>query len=86
MFYNGSECTNSHLGGISFAVFREERKICGGFETIPFSFNNIGEFTDYLKEIQSVRKMIKEIEVVGDCMILTKAASQNLYHQKLCFK
>ena len=73
MFYNDSRHTNPHLGGAGFAVFREEREICGGFETIPFGFNNIGEFTSCLRGIQSVKSMIKEIMIVGDCIILTKA-------------
>ena len=33
--YDGSGCTNPHLGGAGFAVFREGKEICGGFETIP---------------------------------------------------
>ena len=73
MFYNGSGHTNPHLGGAGFAVFREEREICGVFETISFGFNNIGEFTNCLRGIQSVKLIIKEIMIVGDCMILTKA-------------
>ena len=51
MFYDGSGCTNPHLGGVGFAVFREGKEICGGFETIPFGSNNIGEFTGCLKEM-----------------------------------
>ena len=59
---------------MGFAVFREEKEICGRFETTPFGSNNIGEFTGCLKEMQCVKSMMNEIEVVGDCMILTKAA------------
>ena len=73
MFYDGSGCTNPHLGGASFAVFREGKGICGGFETISFGSNNIGEFTGCLKEMQCTRLMTNEIEVVEDCIILTKA-------------
>ena len=72
MFYNDSRYTGLHLGGADFAVFRKERKICGGFETISLSFNNIGEFIDYLKGIQSIRSMIKKIVIIEDCIILTK--------------
>ena len=43
MFYDGSGCTDPHLGGVGFAVFREGKEICGGFETIPLGSNNIGE-------------------------------------------
>ena len=76
MFYDGSGYTNSHLGCVGFAVFRERKEICGGFETIPLRSNNIGEFTGCLKGMQCARSMMNEIEVVGDCMILTKAASK----------
>ena len=72
MFYNGSGHTNPHLEGVGFAVFRKEREICGGFETISFGFNNIGEFTGCLRGIQNVKSMIKEIMIVEDCIILTK--------------
>ena len=61
-------------GCAGFAVFREGKEICGGFETIPLGSNNIGEFTGCLKGMQCARSMTNEIEVVGDCMILTKAA------------
>ena len=74
MFYNSSGCTNPHLGGADFAVFREGKEICGGFETIPLESNNIGEFTGCLKGMQYVKSITNKIEVVGDCMILTKAA------------
>ena len=74
VFYDGSSCTDPHLGGVGFAVFREGKEICGGFETIPLGSNNIGEFTGYLKGMQCVKSMTNEIEVVRDYMILTKAA------------
>ena len=74
MFYDSSGCTDPHLGGAGFAVFRKGKEICGGFETIPLGSNNIGEFTGCLKGMQCARSMMNEIEVVGDCMILTKAA------------
>ena len=74
MFYNNSGHTDPHLGGVGFAVFREGKEICGGFETIPLGSNNIGEFTGCLKGMQCARSMTNEIEVVKDCMILTKAA------------
>ena len=35
VFYDGSGHTNPHLEGVDFAVFREGKEICGGFETIP---------------------------------------------------
>ena len=74
MFYDGSSHTDPHLKDVGFAVFREGKKICGGFETIPLGSNNISEFTGCLKGMQCVRSMMNKIEVVGDCMILTKAA------------
>ena len=74
VFYDGSGCTDPHLGGAGFAVFREGKEICGGFETIPLGSNNIGKFTGCLKGMQCARSMMNEIEVVRDCMILTKAA------------
>ena len=73
MFYNSSGHTNPHLGDAGFAVFREEKEICGGFETILFRSNNISEFTGCLKGMQCTRSMTNEIEVIGNCMILTKA-------------
>ena len=74
MFYDGSSHTDPHLGGVGFAVFREGKEICSGFETISFGSNNIGEFTGCLKGMQCARSMTNEIEVVGDCIILIKAA------------
>ena len=74
VFYDGSSHTNPHLGSAGFAVFREGKEICGGFETIPLGSNNISEFTGCLKGMQCTRSMMNEIEVVGDCIILTKAA------------
>ena len=74
MFYDRLGCTNLHLGGVGFTVFREGKKICGRFETISLRSNNIGEFTGCLKGMQCARSMTNEIEVVGNCMILTKAA------------
>ena len=43
VFYDGSGRTDPHLGGAGFAVLREGKEICGGFETIPLGSNNIGE-------------------------------------------
>ena len=63
MFYNG----------LGFTVFRKEREIYSGFETTPLGSNNIGEFTNYLKGMQSAKSITKKIEIVGDCMILTKS-------------
>ena len=40
VFYDSSGCTDPHLGGAGFAVFREGKEICGGFETISFGSNN----------------------------------------------
>ena len=51
VFYDGSSCTDPHLGGVGFAVFREGKEICDGFETIPLGSNNVGEFTGCLKGI-----------------------------------
>ena len=31
MFYDGSGCTNPHLGGVGFTVFKEGKEICGEF-------------------------------------------------------
>ena len=50
MFYNSSRCTNPYLEGVSFAVFKEGKEIYGEFKTISLGFNNIGEFTNCLKE------------------------------------
>ena len=76
VFYNGSGHTDPQLEGAGFTVFREGKEICGGFETIPFGSNNIGEFTGCLKGMQCARSMTNEIEVVEDCIILIKAASK----------
>ena len=46
-------------------------------ETIPFGTNNVGEFKGCLLGLKSARGLDSHIQIVGDCMILTKAAPKN---------
>ena len=55
VFYDGSGCTDSHLGGAGYAIFRDGKKILAGAETIPFGTNNVGEFKGYLLGLKSAR-------------------------------
>ena len=72
VFYDGSGWTDP-IWKMQVIQFSEKGK---GFETIPFGSNNIGEFTGCLREKQCARSITRKIEIVGDCMILTKAASK----------
>ena len=77
VFYDGSSCTDPHLGGAGFAIFRDGKEILVGVETIPFGTNNIGEFKGCLLELKSARGLGFHIQIVSDCMVLTKAAPKN---------
>ena len=44
VFYDGSSHTDSHLGGASYAIFRDGKEILAGAETILFGTNNVDEF------------------------------------------
>ena len=77
VFYDGSSCTNSHLGGVGYAIFRNGKEILAGAETIPFGTNNVDEFKDCLLGLKNARGLGSHIQIVGDCMILTKAAPKN---------
>ena len=77
VFYNGSSCTDPHLGDAGYAIFRDGKEILAGAETIPFGTNNVGEFKGCLLELKSVRGLGSHIQIVCNCMILTKAASKN---------
>ena len=77
VFYNGSGHTDPHLGGAGYAIFRDEKEILAGAETIPFDTNNVGEFKGCLLGLKSARGLGSHIQIVDDCMILTKAAPKN---------
>ena len=51
VFYDGSGHTDSHLGGAGYAIFRDEKEILAGVETIPFGTNNVGKFKGCLKSV-----------------------------------
>ena len=77
VFYNGSSHTDPYLGGAGYAIFRDGKEILASAETIPFDINNVGEFKGCLLELKSARGLSSHIQIVGDCMILTKAAPKN---------
>ena len=77
VFYDGSGHTNSHFGGAGYAIFRDGKEILVGAETILFGTNNVGEFKGCLLGLKSARGLGSYIQIVGDCMILTKAAPKN---------
>ena len=77
VFYNDSSHTDPHLGGAGYAIFRDGKEILAGAETIPFGTNNVGEFKGCLLGLKSVRGLGSHIQIVGDCIILTKAAPKN---------
>ena len=77
VFYDGSGHTDPHLGGAGYAIFKDRKEILIGAETISFGTNNVGEFKDYLLRLKSARGLGSHIQIVGDCMILTKAAPKN---------
>ena len=77
VFYNGSSCTDPYFGGAGYAIFRNGKEILAGAETIPFGTNNVGEFKDCLLGLKNARGLGSHIQIVSDCMILTKAAPKN---------
>ena len=77
VFYDGSSHTDPHLGSAGYAIFRNGKKILAGAETIPFGTNNVGEFKGCLLGSKNARGLGSHIQIVGDCMILTKAAPKN---------
>ena len=77
VFYDGSGHTDPHLGGAGYAIFRDGKEILVGVETIPFGTNNVGEFKGCLLGLKSARGLGSHIQIVGNCIILTKAASKN---------
>ena len=48
-----------------------------GAETISFGTNNIGEFKGCLLGLKRARGLGSYIQIVGDCIILTKVAPKN---------
>ena len=77
VFYDGSSYTNPHLDGAGYAIFRNEKEILVGTETIPFGINNVGEFKGCLLGLKSARGLGFHIQIVSNCIILTKAAPKN---------
>ena len=77
VFYDGSSHTDSHLGGAGYVIFRNRKKILTGVETISFGTNNVGEFKGCLLGLKNARGLGFHIQIVGDCMILTKAIPKN---------
>ena len=55
VFYDGSSCTDPHLGGASYAIFRDGKEILIDVETIFFSTNNVNEFKSCLLRLKSAR-------------------------------
>ena len=45
--------------------------------TIPFDTNNIGKFKGYFLGLKNARGLGSHIQIVGDCIILTKAVPKN---------
>ena len=78
VYYDRSGRPDPPVGGAGFAVFKDGKEITAGFETIPFGTNNEGECKGALIGLREATKMSKEVEVIGDCMILTNAASKGL--------
>ena len=74
VFYDGSGCTDPHVGGAGYIILKDGVEEGGGSETIPFGTNNIGEFRGCLNGIKRVVGMGESVEMVGDCKILTEAA------------
>ena len=74
MFYDGSECVDSHIRGAGYVIIKEGLEVGGGFETIPLDSNNLGEFLGCLVGIQQVIGFGQHVEMVGHCKILTEAA------------
>ena len=77
VFYDGSDCIDPHLGGAGYAIFRDGKEILADAETIPFGTNNVGEFKGCLLGLKRARGLGSHIQIVGDCIILTKAAPKN---------
>ena len=77
VFYDGSSCTDPHLSDAGYAIFRNGKEILAGAETIPFGTNNVGEFKGCLLGLKNARGLGSHIQIVGDCMILTKATPKN---------
>ena len=77
VFYNGSGYTDPHFGGAGKTIFRDEKEILTSAETIPFGTNNVGEFKGCLLGLKSAKGLGSHIQIVGDCIILTKAAPKN---------
>ena len=77
VFYNGSSHIDSHLSGAGYTIFRNRKEILADAETIPFGTNNIGEFKGCLLGLKSAKGLGFHIQIVGNCIILTKAAPKN---------
>ena len=77
VFYNSSSHTDPHLSGAGYTIFRDEKEILVGTETIPFDTNNIGEFKGCLLRLKSARGLGSHIQIVSNCIILTKVAPKN---------
>jgi len=58
-------------------ILNRGEEVGGGFETIPLGSNNIGEFTGCLRGIEQAKFFCNQIEVVGDCKILTEVAPKS---------
>ena len=66
------------IATINFAACtRNGKEILVGAETIPFDTNNVGEFKGCLLGLKNARGLGSHIQIVGDYIILTKAAPKN---------
>ena len=73
-FYDGSRHINPHIRGSKYVIIKKGLEVEGGFETIPLSSNNLGEFLGCLAGLQQVIGFGQHIEMMGDYKILTEAA------------
>ena len=73
VFYDGFGHVDPHIGRSGYVIIKKGLKVGGGFETIPLSSNNLGEFSGCLAGLQQVIGFGQHVEMVGDCKILTKA-------------
>ena len=69
--------TDPYLGGAGYVIFRDGKEILAGAETIPFGTNNMGEFKGCFLGLKNARGLGSHIQIVGDCMILTKTTPKN---------
>ena len=80
VFYNGSSCTDPHLGGAGYAIFRDKKEILTSAETISFNTNNVSEFKGCLLGLKSTRGLGFHIQIVCDCMFKDFSFCKKIFH------